>query len=60
MSTETILGTTTLTDRQRISLIKAVREAMEAAGYELELGDQLVYKQVNGDVVLEPAKGRQR
>lgn len=33
---------------------------MEAAGYELELGDQLVYKQVNGDVVLEPAKGRQR
>ena len=39
MADEEILGTTTVTDRWRISLIKAVREAFEEAGEEIEVGD---------------------
>ncbi|MFB6354743.1 MAG: hypothetical protein ABEJ92_11745 [Halobacteriales archaeon] len=50
-----ILGTTTVTDRWRISLIKAVRERFEAEGEEIEVGDRLVYRYRDGQVVVEPA-----
>lgn len=52
---ERILGTTKVTDRWRISLIKAVREELAAAGTEVEVGDRLVYKLVDGRIVIEPA-----
>jgi hypothetical protein len=55
MADEEILGTTTVTDRWRISLIKAVRETFEEAGEDVEVGDRLVYKLRDGQVVVEPA-----
>lgn len=55
MSDEQILGTTKVTDRWRISLIKAVREELAAAGHDVEVGDRLVYKLVDGRVVVESA-----
>ena len=54
MADEEILGTTTVTDRWRISLIKAVRETFEEAGEDVEVGDRLVYKLRDGQVVVEP------
>lgn len=50
-----ILGTTTMTDRQRISLIKRVREAFEQQGQPIERGDQLVYRREGDQIVIEPA-----
>ncbi|WP_192498401.1 hypothetical protein [Halorussus halophilus] len=55
MSDEKILGTTTVTQRWRISLIKAVREEFEKDGVEVEEGDRLVYKLKDGEIVVEPA-----
>jgi len=55
MADEEILGTTTVTDRWRISLIKAVREVFEEAGEDVEVGDRLVYRLRDGQVVVEPA-----
>lgn len=55
MSSEQILGTTTVTQRWRISLIKAVREEFEDAGTEIEEGDRLVFKKRDGQIVVEPA-----
>jgi bifunctional DNA-binding transcriptional regulator/antitoxin component of YhaV-PrlF toxin-antitoxin module len=55
MDDEQILGTTKVTDRWRISLIKAVREEFEAADRNIEVGDRLVYKRKDGQVVVEPA-----
>lgn len=52
---EQILGTTKVTDRWRISLIKAVREEFEAGGEAIEVGDRLVFKKQNGSIVVEPA-----
>lgn len=52
---EEILGTTTVTDRYRISLIKAVREVFEEAGDDVEVGDRLVYKRREDRIVVEPA-----
>lgn len=52
---EQILGTTKVTDRWRISLIKAVREEFEAADEAVEIGDRLVFKKRDGDIVVEPA-----
>ncbi len=52
---ERILGTTKVTDRWRISLIKAVREELEAEGEPIEIGDRVVFKLRNGEIVLEPA-----
>lgn len=49
---EQILGTTKVTDRWRISLIKAVREEW---GHEVEVGDRLVYKVRDGEIILERA-----
>ena len=55
MADEKILGTTKVTDRWRISLIKSVREDLEEAGYDVEVGDRLVYKRVDDKIVVEIA-----
>lgn len=52
---ERILGTTKVTDRWRISVIKAVREELAADGQEIEIGDRLVYRIKDGQIILEPA-----
>jgi len=52
---EKILGTTTVTQRWRISLIKAVREEFADDGLDVEEGDRLVYKLRDGEIVVEPA-----
>ncbi|MFC7079731.1 hypothetical protein [Halorussus caseinilyticus] len=52
---EKILGTTTVTQRWRISLIKAVREELEKDADEIEEGDRLVYKLADGKIVIELA-----
>lgn len=49
-----ILGTTKVTDRWRISLIKAVREELAADGNDIEIGDRLVYKVRDGEIIVEP------
>ncbi|WP_135852933.1 hypothetical protein [Halorussus salinus] len=54
-SDEKILGTTTVTQRWRISLIKAVREEFAEDGLDVEEGDRLVYKLRDGQIVVEPA-----
>ena len=54
-SDEKILGTTTVTQRWRISLIKAVREEFAEDGLDVEEGDRLVYKLRDGQIVIEPA-----
>ena len=50
-----ILGTTKVTDRWRISLIKAVREEFEDDGHPVEIGDRVVFKERDGTVIIEPA-----
>lgn len=55
MRDERILGTSKVTDRWRISLIKAVREEFQADGEDVEVGDRIVYKVRDGTVVVEPA-----
>lgn len=55
MADEKILGTTKVTDRWRISLIKAVREQYEEVNEDVVVGDRIVYKLVDGKVVVEPA-----
>lgn len=50
-----ILGTTTVSDRWRISLIKDVREALAANGTDVEEGDRIVYRVQDGKIVIEPA-----
>ncbi|WP_132059449.1 hypothetical protein [Halorussus amylolyticus] len=54
-SEEKILGTTTVTQRWRISLIKAVREEFAENDDPVEEGDRLVYKLRDGEIVVEPA-----
>jgi bifunctional DNA-binding transcriptional regulator/antitoxin component of YhaV-PrlF toxin-antitoxin module len=49
---EVILGTTKVTDRWRISLIKAVREEW---GHDVDVGDRLVYKVRGDEIILERA-----
>ncbi|WP_458205234.1 hypothetical protein [Haladaptatus sp. NG-SE-30] len=54
MSTdEEILGTTTIAQRWRISLIKDVREAFADKGVEFEEGDIVVFKERDGEIVIE-------
>lgn len=55
MTDERILGTTKVTDRWRISLIKAVREEFEAEDDPIEVGDLVVFKKKDGAIVVEPA-----
>ena len=52
---EKILGTTTVAQRWRISLIKAVREELAKTGDEIDEGDRLVYKIKDGQIVIEMA-----
>lgn len=52
---ERILGTTKVTDRWRISLIKAVREEFAATDEPVEIGDLVVFKRRDGEIVVEPA-----
>ena len=58
MADELILGTTKVTDRWRISLIKAVREELDLQGYDVEVGDRLVYKVEDDRIIIEPARNR--
>lgn len=55
MTDERILGTTKITDRWRISLIKAVREEFDADDEPVDIGDLVVFKKKDGDIVVEPA-----
>lgn len=52
---ERILGTTKVTDRWRISLIKAVREEFATDGEAIEIGDRIVYKASDGKIIIEQA-----
>ena len=52
---EEILGTTKVTDRWRISLIKAVREEFDEGDIPIEIGDRIVFKIRAGDIIIEPA-----
>jgi len=53
--TEEILGTTKISDRWRISLLEAVRAELASDDAEVEEGDLLVYKMVDGKIVIELA-----
>jgi bifunctional DNA-binding transcriptional regulator/antitoxin component of YhaV-PrlF toxin-antitoxin module len=55
MSDEEILGTTKVTDRWRISLIKAVREELAESGDGVEIGDRIVFVRRGDEIVLERA-----
>ncbi len=55
MSEEQLLGTTTVADRWRISLIKRVRKEFEEMDQDVQIGDQLAFKRVDGKVVVEPS-----
>lgn len=55
MTEERILGTTKVTDRWRMSLIKAVREELDEQDRPVEVGDQVVFKKVGDRIVIEPA-----
>lgn len=55
-----VLGTTKVSDRWRISLIEKVREEFEADDRSMEIGDVIVYRLVDGKVVVEPAKGSEK
>ena len=52
---ERILGTTKVTDRWRISLIKAVREEMDAGGDPIEIGDRIVFVLRDEEILIKPA-----
>ena len=52
---EKILGTTKVTNQWRISLIKDVRDELESETDEVDIGDRIVYKLRDGDVVVELA-----
>lgn len=55
MDGERILGTTKVTDRWRISLIKDVRDEFAAGGDEVEIGDLVVYKRKGDRILIELA-----
>ncbi|MFB6107399.1 MAG: hypothetical protein ABEJ82_01000 [Haloplanus sp.] len=50
-----ILGTTKVTDRWRISLIKAVREELSERQSAVDVGDRIVFKERDGEIILEVA-----
>ena len=52
---EEILGTTKVTDRWRISLIKAVREELARDGTDVEIGDRIVYTVRDDEILIELA-----
>lgn len=55
MAEETILGTTTVSDRWRISLLRAVRDEFENGDGGVDVGDRLVYRRVDGKIIIEQA-----
>jgi len=48
------LGTTTMSQGGRISLISDVRDVFADRGVDVDEGDQVVYKIRDGHVVVEP------
>lgn len=50
-----ILGTTTVSERWRISLIKAVREEFGGVEGGVDVGDRLVYRREDGKIIIERA-----
>jgi hypothetical protein len=50
-----ILGTTTVSRGDRITLIVGVRESFSDRGVEVEEGDTIVYRLSDDRVVVEPA-----
>lgn len=57
MSDKTVIGTTKVSSRWRMSLVDDVRELFESQGRPVEIGDTIVYRRVDGEVVVEPAEG---
>jgi hypothetical protein len=56
MSDDTeILGTTKVARRWRISLIKAVREELGDGEEEPEIGDRIVFRKKDGEIVIDLA-----
>jgi hypothetical protein len=49
-----ILGATKVSDRWRISLIKDVRKVLEEQGHDVEIGDRILYKIEDGQIVIGP------
>ncbi|MEZ3144136.1 hypothetical protein [Halobaculum sp. MBLA0143] len=50
-----ILGTTKVARRWRISLIKAVREELGDEDEEPEIGDRVVFRKKDGEIVVDLA-----
>lgn len=56
MANGSIIGTTTISDRWRISLIKDVREIFEEWDQEPAEGDRIVYTLEDDRIVIEVSK----
>lgn len=54
MPERTIIGTTKLSPRWRMSLVKDVREAFAERGEEVEIGDRMVFWRQGDEIVIEP------
>ena len=50
-----ILGTTKVARRWRISLIKAVREELGDEDEDPEIGDRIVFRKKDGEIVVDLA-----
>lgn len=50
-----LVQTTRISERWRISLVKAVREELSADGQDPEIGDRIVYRKKGDDIVVELA-----
>lgn len=56
MEDGSIIGTTTIADRWRISLIKDVRDVLDDQGYDVKEGDGIIYRLEDDRIVIEPTK----
>lgn len=50
-----LVQTTTISQRWRISLVKAVREELGTDARDPEIGDRIVYRRKGDDIVVELA-----
>lgn len=50
-----VIGTTKVSSSWRMSLIVPVREVFEAEGQSVDIGDVIVFRLVDDEVVVEPA-----
>jgi hypothetical protein len=50
-----LVQTTKISQRWRVSLVKAVREELSADGQDPEIGDRIVYRKKGDDIVVELA-----